>query len=238
MSMFTYWDKPDHAPIAEFMSEWRGYFSDFRALGDSDIEGMILEHFPQYVEVFRRIRIPTCKSDIAILLGLYCLGGLYVDCHCGVRDAEGVVRMLADRQHWEVILYNKSFDSEPRPGDVLRPLNSVLVARRFSPIMWQSAALAFRNLWNHWESEQETHEHVPYDIWTMTGPGVLEHTICIPPQAMWGWPLGLRPEHAGRVRFLQEGPDAPIVRYRHYSYSSPVAHWSQRQKVERLFRGE
>jgi hypothetical protein len=134
-----------------------------------------------------------------------------------------------------VILYNKDFASEPRPPEALRPLNSVIVARQYSSIMRISAELAFRNLQHHWQVERHTKGHVPYDIWTMTGPGVLEHTICVPPAAMWALPGGLRTEYGGRVRFLQEGPDAPIVRYRHNSYRSPGAHWSERQKVERLF---
>jgi hypothetical protein len=96
--------------------------------------------------------------------------------------------------------------------------------------------MAFRNLNEHWQRERRTKEHVPYDIWTMTGPGLLEHTICIPPPAMWELPGGLRPALAGKVHFVQEGPDAPIVRYRHHSYSLPGTHWSERQKVERLFR--
>lgn len=236
MSMFSYWDKPDRSPIREFLMEWQTQFSDFRVLGDSDIEAMILEHFPQHLELFRRIRIPTCKSDIAILLGLHCLGGLYVDCHCAIADADAVSRLLADSGDWELVLYNKDFASEPRPVGALRPLNSVMVARRFSPIMLESAAMAFRNLHDHWEVERRAKGHVPYDIWTMTGPGLLEHTICIPPPAMWELPGGLRPAHAGKVRFIQEGPDAPIVRYRHYSYRLPGTHWSERQKVERLFR--
>jgi hypothetical protein len=236
--VFSYWDKPDRSGIADFVNEWQGQCSGFRVLGDADVETMITEHFPQHLDVFRRIRIPTCKSDIAILLGLYCLGGLYVDCHCGVRDAGAFSRFLADTVNWEIILYNKSYDSEPRPPEALRPLNSVIAARRYSPIVLESAALAFQNLQQHWETERQTNGHAPYDIWTMTGPGVLEHTICIPPLVQWALPGGLRPEHAGKVRFIQEGADAPIVRYRHCSYRLPGAHWSERQKVERLFREE
>jgi hypothetical protein len=144
--------------------------------------------------------------------------------------------LLADSGDWELVLYNKDFASEPRPVEALRPLNSVMVARQFSPIMLESAALAFQNLQRHWDGERRTKAHVPYDIWTMTGPGLLEHTICVAPPAMWELPGGLRPAHAGKIRFIQEGPDAPIVRYRHYSYRLPDTHWSERQKVERLFR--
>ena len=204
MSVFSYWDKPDHTPIAEFVNEWRAQFPNFRVLGDSDIEAMILEHFPQNVELFRGIRIPTCKSDIALLVGLYCLGGLYVDCHCGIRNTDGVSRLLADSANWEIILYNKDFISEPRPPETLRPLNSVIVAHRFSPIMRESAELAFRNLRQHREVERRSNCHVPYDIWTMTGPGVLEHTICIPPFVVWGPPRGLRPEHTGKYGLFRK----------------------------------
>jgi hypothetical protein len=96
MAIFTYWDRPDRSPIREFLVEWQTQFSDFRVLGDSEVEAMVLTHFPEHLELFRRIRIPTCKSDIAILLGLYCLGGLYVDCHCAPANAGAVSRLLAD----------------------------------------------------------------------------------------------------------------------------------------------
>jgi mannosyltransferase OCH1-like enzyme len=235
MWMFSYWDTPDHDPIAQFLEEWRSYFQDFHIFGDAEIEAMIATHFPQYLGLFRRIRIPTCKSDIAILVGLYARGGLYVDCHCGIADAAKLSQLLADSPNWEVVLYNKDFTAEPRPPDAVRPLNSVMVARPFSPIIRASAALAFRNLQQHWEVERQATSHVPYDIWSMTGPGVLEHTICIPPPARWALPRGLRPEHVGKVRFIQEGPGAPVVRYRHYAYRSPGAHWSERQTRERLF---
>ena len=236
MLMFSYWDKPDQSPIAAFLREWRGPFPDFRILGDSDIEAMIGAHFPQHLDLFRRIRIPTCKSDIAILLSLHCLGGLFVDCHCGIRGADGVARMLAESAGWEVTLYDKDRKVEPRAAGALRPLNSVMAVQQHSPLMLASAALAFHNLENHWQAERQARSHVPYDIWTLTGPGLLEHTICIPPPVMWGEPLGLRPENATKVRFIQEGPDAPIVRYRFHTYNPPGTHWSERQKRERLFQ--
>ena len=113
-----------------------------------------------------------------------------------------------------------------------------MVAQRNSAIIRRSAVLALQNLHAHRELERQTTTHVFYDIWTMTGPGVLEHTVCIPPAEMWGLPRGIRPENVNKVRFVQEGPDAPIIRYRHYSYSPPEQHWSRRQKTERLFSDE
>ena len=196
---------------------------------------MIASHFPQHLDLYRHINIPTCKSDVAILMCLYCHGGLYVDIHCGVRDATGVTAMIADLSDWEVILYNKSFRRDPRPADALRPLNSVIAARPGTQIMYDSAAMAFGNLDAHWKNEQRTADHVPYDIWSLTGPGVLEHTVCISPPVLWAPPRGLRPENQGKVKFVQEGPDAPILRYQFHTYNPPGTHWSMRQKSERLF---
>lgn len=236
--MFSYWDRPDQSPIAEFLAEWRTYFPEFRILSDPDIEAMLREDFPEYLDLFRTIRIPTCKSDIALLVAIYRLGGLFIDCHCGISDVDGVRALLDDAPRWEVILYNKCYRKEPRPADVLRPLNSVMVVQKDSMIIRETAALALRNLETHWRAERQSKSHIFYDIWTMTGPGALEHTICIPPPEMWAFPRGLRPENVGKVRFIQEGPDAPIVRYRHHTYNPPGTHWSIRQKTERLFFDE
>jgi hypothetical protein len=110
-----------------------------------------------------------------------------------------------------------------------------MVVQKHSPLLLAAARLAFDNLHAHWKAEQETAAYVPYDIWTLTGPRVLEDIICVPSPEMWGEPLGLRPENTTKVRFVQEGPDAPIVRYRYHSYNAPGTHWSVRQKTERLF---
>src|SRR5438046_1721608 len=107
MTIFSYWDREDVGPINEFILDWRTHFSNFRVLGDLEIEPMIARHFPEYQEMFGRIRIPTCKSDLALLLALYTLGGLYVDCHCGVRDPQKVENFLAKLAEYELILYDR-----------------------------------------------------------------------------------------------------------------------------------
>jgi mannosyltransferase OCH1-like enzyme len=235
MLMYLFWDKPDQSPIAAAIADWRRHFSAFTVIGDPDVEAMIARHFPEYLDLYRRIRIPTCKSDVAILVSLFEHGGLYVDIHCGVADAGAVRAMVADITNRDIILYNKDFRKDPRPAEALRPLNSVIVAKPRLDLMRDSALMAFRNLARHFEAERAKPGYVEYDIWSLTGPGVLEHTICIPPAIRWEPPLGLRPENEGRVRFVQEGPDAPIRRYMFHTYNPPGTHWSKRQKTERLF---
>jgi mannosyltransferase OCH1-like enzyme len=233
--VYSFWDKPDQSPIQTAIADWQTHFPEFQVIGDPDIEKMIDREFPQHLDLYRAIRIPTCKSDVAILLSLYCHGGLYIDIHCGVRNADGVRQMISSLASWEIILYNKDFRRDPRPADVLRPLNSVIVARPGTQIMHDSAAMAFANLAAHFERERQTDDFVPYDIWSLTGPGVLEHTICYPPLEQWGPPQGLRTENANKVCFVLEGADAPIGRYMFHTYNPPGTHWSLRQKSERLF---
>jgi hypothetical protein len=72
----------------------------------------------------------------------------------------------------------------------------------------------------------------------LTGPRVLEESLCIASEEQWGDPLGLRPENKEKVLFVQEGDDAPIVRGRYHSYNLPGTHWDVRQKTERLFKFE
>lgn len=233
--MYSFWDKADQKPIAAAIEHWRSFFPEFRVIGDVDIEVMINDHFPQHLTLYRHIRIPACKSDIALWLSLWCHGGLYVDMHCGVVDPDGVRHMLEDLANYEIILYNKAFRKEPRPPEALRPLNSVIVARPGTAIMRRSIKTAFRNLDAHWKLERATAEFVPYDIWSMTGPGVLDSTVCIAPSV--SSPLVMRPENQGKVKFVQEeGPDAPIRRALFHTYNAPGMHWSKRQSSERLFR--
>jgi hypothetical protein len=227
--MFSYWDKPDLTPVATFLSEWRLRFPDFTILGDPQVESIIKELFPQYLEMYRAVRIPACKSDIAIALGLYQFGGLFVDCHCGVRDADAVRRLLTYLDQWEIILYDRSRVEEPRSIGDLFPLNSVLFARPNSSIMLRVAANGFRNLVAHRRREQER-GFEPYDIWSLTGPGNLADTMLVSESSAW-----LRPEYLGKILFIDEGEQNPVARYTHYSYRQPDMHWSERQQHELLF---
>jgi hypothetical protein len=228
--IFSYWDIDDVGPINEFILEWRTRFPNFRVLVDAEVEPMIARHFPEYQDMFGRIRIPTCKSDLALLLALYELGGLYVDCHCGVRDADKIEYLSAKLAEYELILYDRDNSSRPDLRGRLFPLNSVLFARPHSKIILDCATQAFRNCVAHWEAEKEN-GFIGYNIWFLTGPGILHERLLDPSRT------GLRADCAGKVLFIPEGDSsAPIGRYMHNSYRVPGTHWSERQQREPLFR--
>lgn len=229
--MFSYWDRHDVGPINEFILDWRTHFPNFRVLGDAEVGPMIARHFPEYQDMFARIRIPTCKSDLALLLALYELGGLYVDCHCGVRDPHGIKYLSAKLARYELILYDRDNSSLSRPDlrGQLFPLNSVLFARPRSKIILDCTTQAFRDCAAQWEAEKET-GFIEYDIWSLSGPRLLYERLLVPSRTE------LRADCAGKVLFIPEGDSsAPIGRYMHCSYRVPGMHWSERQRREPLF---
>jgi hypothetical protein len=232
-NIFTYWDKPDLTPIAPTLEDWRSHFPDFSVLGDQDVEPILEELAPQHLEMFRRIRMPSAKSDVALLLALYKFGGLHIDCHCGIRDADAIRQLLIslDQWEWEVILYDKRRDLAPRPASEINCLNSVLFARQNSSIVLETLKTVLTHLADHWAIEKQ-HGFQAYHVAQLTLPGSLGETLLVDPEA----PISrLRTEYLNRVRFIQEGPEEPIGRYMHYGYRVPGMHWSERQTQELLF---
>lgn len=229
--IFSYWDREDIGPIRDTLVDWRAHFPEFSIFSDHDVEPIITQFFPERLDMFRRVRIPACKSDIALLLLLYKFGGLFVDCHCGIRDPEAIRLLLLSLDYWELILYDKRRTKEKRPSYVIHPLNSVIFARRNSPILMDVANMAFQNLLRHYENEKK-YGFQPYDIWTLSGPGNLAETILVPGAI----PSRLRENYLGRLCLIPEGEGEPIGRAIHYSYRLPAMHWSERQNHEVLFR--
>lgn len=229
--VFSYWDKPDLTPIQATLADWGKHFPDFTIFGDADVEPILQDLFPEHVEMFRRIRIPSGKSDVALLLALYRHGGLHIDCHCGVRDAEMIRQLLYCLNEWEMILYDKKHARQPRPATKIHPLNSVLFARQNSPIVLETLKTVLGNLAEHWTIERRFGFR-PYHVGALTLPGGLFQTLLVEP---WAPISRIKPEYVQRVRFLPEGDGEPIGRYMHYSYREPGMHWSERQQREMLF---
>ena len=229
--MFSYWDKPDLSPVQPALDDWQSHFPEFTIFGDPDVEPIIEELLPQHLDTFRSIRIPTCKSDLALLLLLYKHGGLYVDCHCGVRDPAAIRELLASLDRWDLILYDKDRREAPRADREIYPLNSVLLARPQCRIILAAAKTAFTNLLAHRSVERE-HGFRPYHIAALSGPDIFSEVLFSDPSSSVSV---LKPEWEDRIRFVQEGGSEPIKRYRHYGYRLPGLHWSERQKAELLF---
>jgi hypothetical protein len=232
VSPFAYWHRSDHTILEPFIAEWSGQFPNFRALGDNDIEPLLGAILPEYVQLYRRIRLEAAKSDIARLALIHEFGGLYIDCHCGLRDPEGLRALFTRLDEFELVLWERSFFQIPRPKNEIRPINSILLARPKSQLIRLFLLHAWVNLSQQAEREAR-HGFVAYNIWDMIGAGNYRKILNVPNTGN----TQLRPEFEGRIFFASED-DGPICLYRHNAYKTdPKQHWSRRQTREVLFEG-
>ncbi|HVA17272.1 MAG TPA: hypothetical protein VMV59_06120 [Candidatus Dormibacteraeota bacterium] len=231
--VFAYWHSADHTILAEFLADWRKHFPDLRVIGDADIEPLLEKILPEYVSLYRRIRFPAVKVDVARLAYLHEFGGLYLDCHCGLRTASGARELFAKLDQYELILWEHSYVTAPRPKNKMRPLNSILLARPESSIVCRFLLTALANLDAH-SKREAIHGLTEYSPWRMCGPGNLSKVL----NMSGSNDTRLREEFAGRISFsgIDDGPIGP---WQHNAYrSDPEQHWDRRRRRELLFEPE
>ena len=227
--VFAYWEDTDHTPIKSTIEEWRAHFPQFRVLGDNDVAPIIGRNFPQYFESYRAIRIPAAKADVARLLALHEWGGLYVDCHCGIKDEEALRRLIGRLGEFEAIFVDRSMSQTPRSPEEHFLISAILLARTRSQLFLMIAREALANLHRQREIEQEK-GFVSYHISWLSGPRLINAVALQPGTGN----REIRSDLTGRVLVIPE-ETAPVERYRHRGYRVPGSHWMERRKTELLF---
>jgi hypothetical protein len=229
MPVLAYWEDPDHAAIRSTIEQWRTHFPWFRVLGHKDVAPLVCRYFPQYLASYNAIRIPAAKADIARLLALYEWGGLYVDCHCGIKDQDGLRRLMARLSEFEAIFVDRRLSKKLRPPEEHFLINAILLGRAKSQLFLAMARQAMANLQRQREIEQEK-GFVPYHIGGLSGPRLVTAAVLQPGTGN----REIRRDLADRVLIIPE-ETAPVERNRHRGYTVPGSHWSERQKTELLF---
>ena len=226
---FAYWEGSDRSVLRDFAADWLDEFSMFRLYGDGEVEPLVRSYFPDFVELYRSIRIPAAKADIARLLLLYDKGGLYVDCHCGVSDSAGLRSLILRLGDIDAVFVDRvrSAAFSPRPAEEHFLINSIMLSRPFFAPLLQICRQAFHNLDRQWRAERET-GFVPYHIGSLSGPDVITQGILTPDRC------GIRAALRHRVEIVPE-EIAPVAQNRHRAYSTPANHWFTRQNTECLF---
>jgi hypothetical protein len=228
---FAYWEGIDRSPIEPFLAHWREAFPSFRVLGDPEVLGLLETHFPREIDLYRAIRLPTPKSDLARYLALYQEGGLYVDCHMGIKDAAAIERLLGELDRVEAVFVTRSKALPyPIPPDSRPLIAGILFGRPRLQIFLDVVRQALANL--AWQRRRELeHGFVPYSLFHLVGPGLLSAMINQPGSE----DRELRWDLQDRVRILCE-EEAPIQRNVFRSgYAALAPHWSVRQESEPLF---
>lgn len=238
-NVFAYWASDDHALIAEMKAAWRAAFPSFRIFGDADVIPLLEELQPDFIDTYRRIRLPAAKSDVARLLLLYRYGGLYVDCHMGIVSREGILALFDRLNTIDHIFVNRSMQIGPGQVELLqygprhkeeyRLINGMMMSRPGCPYILEMARQAMANLtWKRHVEEREG--FAPYSVGVLCGP-VLVHSMTLQPGSC---SREVRRDLAHRVEIIRE-EEFPVVRNRYGSYRAPGNHWSEREKTELLF---
>jgi len=230
LPIFGYWHSADHSLLGDFLADWHVHFPDLRIIGDAEVEPLIGQISPEYAALFRRIRFPAQKSDVARLAYIHEFGGLYVDCHCGLRNAFDLRELFGKLDQYELVLWENSYITVPRPKDRMRPINGILLCRPRSSIVRHFLISGLANFDAH--SRQEASEGlVECRPWHMCGAGNYSRILNVPASG----DTQLKPEFAGRI-FFSNIDDGPISIYRHNAYKTdPEQHWSRRKARELLF---
>lgn len=227
-SVFAYWDGDDRTNIHEFVEVWTNVFPIFRVFSSEDVTHLINKHFPEYAYIFCAVQIPAAKTNVARLILLYEFGGLFVDCHCGIRDKEETSRLLSSLANYEAVFIDLA--QAPRPREDLFLINEIMLSQPKSKLILMVARQALANLVCHRQFERLS-GRIPYHIGALTGPELITSMVLEPCTNN----REIRSDYRGRVSIVRE-EIAPVERNRHRICGDHGQHWSERQWSELLFR--
>jgi len=227
---FAFWDGEDTAPLQDFSQVCAGLFPGFRVYGTRQVAALFEQHFPDFAEIFTRIRIPAARADLARLMLLYDRGGFYIDCHYGIRRPEAVPTFFDALLRHEVVVFDRLPEAGPKRPDEMILCNGLILARPGSALILDCLRQAMANV--EWlDRRLRMNLATEYDIWKLTGPGLLTEMLMQPGSQ------GRQVRRGCEDRILvvpEEG--SPFVRgqQRRYPGLGSGQHWSERQRHEPL----
>lgn len=217
---FTYWSGSSQSAIAPMAAEWQAAFPDFTIIGDDEVQPLLEDRHPRLAGLYRRLRIPAARSDIARLAWLEAHGGFYVDAHAGLRDAAGLRELLDTLPEGGVALVDKN----PRVrGEGLWPRNGAIFARPEAPFLTTALAAATDRL-----SAHDRAPGTPTSIWEISGPGLFIRLLRDPDA-----PTQIVPHWQASVQVLDRD-SAPVRFYVHKAYRDKARHWSALEQEQSL----
>jgi len=234
---FTYWtigSPPFDFPIpANTVSAWHSAGHSLAVSGAEAVEAALEAHGPWAAHLFRSIRIPACRSDLARLVLLHRHGGIYVDAHCAPGAALALARLMEWQRRHALILFDESLNLPAYRNTCI--INGVMAGQAGSRVLDNLIKQALRRLKRHYQSErQAAGRHLRYNIYMLTGPWMIWHALYrrsdvggadLAPHAkdVAIWPF--EPEESKRAVIISQFND----------YKRAGAHWSERQTLEPLF---
>lgn len=230
ISAFGYWNTDDHS-LLPFISLWSHVFDGrYKVTSDKEAISILQKRYPDFVDIYKQINIPACKSDLARLLYLYEYGGIYIDMHCvlGNFNKLDLLDKMYDR-------YSAVFFSYPVGSNGYHMGNSIILAKRLSPVIRDVLNYAIAKVREQFHKEAAD-ANAPYNIYDMTGPGNIERII-MGPDAHWQVIVNEYKDLAFCVKMDMTRTGDIFHPFYAYPYRKKGLHWSDRQQKEKLFSG-
>ncbi len=210
MYVFAYWDSDDRRLIADFEQDWLSSVPRSEIFGPADVTPIVEEFFPHHRETYDKIRVPAAKADVARLLLLYKRGGLYIDCHVGLRSLSHLNELFKTLSNIDFVFLDRMQSIKPRlPGEHF-VTNSIILANSAQTLFLTIAERALENLERQRHTEQ-LEGFAPYRIGVLSGPTLVNSLILAPDSGN----RQVAPSYADRLMIISE-ETAPVARY-HYS---------------------
>ena len=223
---FTYWDG-NPAELIDFQNDWID--CSLRTYGDNEVlaAAMTFPEFPDLAELYKKISLPTCKSDLARLILLYKFGGFYIDCHAGKENTIELLKIFCYLCNTEVVTFTEGDDHIK---------NGAILSRSRSEVILLILRDVYENLVQQYKLEKESCGlYIPYNIAFISGAVPIRGVIY---KSLNG-NLEIKNEMIGRVTVVDLKKAAngcePFKFYKHCRYRAPGEHWSERQHKQPLF---
>lgn len=225
--VFMYWTstelkEPPAAPA------WRAIYPKFRVFSDEDVLPLMPSEFAL---VFKSIRLPSAKSDIARFFLLREHGGLYIDAHVGPTSPVHLMETLGKLKYYKIILFGQGWTMTKVTDFDL--MNGVVAARPGAPHLDIVIDRMIENVFEQKAKEDATSDYVPYGLFGLTGTYVIIQSYFDPAPPRPQIKFDLRNDIC--VHFMNNETDSGFQVAAFYNYRKPNNHWSERQSHERFF---
>jgi hypothetical protein len=243
-NIFFYWNDRDIPPaVIENVNFYKKLYPDFRVLltNDDDI-AKYMNVYPTLIYLFQRATIPALKSDIARMILLNELGGIYIDCNTTLKDKEAIHKIFKGCEK-----YNFAFTVVPHQNFNLKA--SAMLAKPKTEIASLMIDSITKKLLSHYQAEKSAGCYIPYNYFLWVAP-VVAHDLL-----GYRWDVEFRnmiketyslksffmPDISGFKKYecgLFVAND--LLKFygtnmEHHHNSNFHLHWSNLQKTQRLF---
>jgi hypothetical protein len=163
-NIFFYWDNNVPQAVVDNVNYYRIHNPEYNVflLNDSDID-KYQDEYPQLVKLFHLSTIAAFKSDIIRIIFLYQEGGIWIDTSTILYNPHGIKILFEKSKDYNAVitLFVKN-RSDLSTG--------VLISKPKSKLFHDNLQLMTKNILEHYEIEKHNDNYIPYNFFTFVAP--------------------------------------------------------------------